>query len=169
MNPYFQASDIPVAADIEFNNSTNGFSADDVQSAIEEAKNTRIYYNATGTSTLTRTAATFTTVNGMTHTPEAGTYLAFWSGQVDVTNTSGQGEVAIFVNGVQQTALTHQTQIVVTVVLGVLGAASITEGGSNITGIVTANGTDVVDVRFRSVDGRTITLSNRSFVLIRVA
>lgn len=128
-----------------------------------------VYYNATGTSTLTRTAGTFTTVTAMTHTPLAGTYLAIWSAQVRVGNASGQGEVAIFVGATQQTPLTHQTELEVTVVLSLLGVANLTEGGGNIIGVVTANGTDAVTVQYRSVDGQTVTITKRSFTLLRIA
>ena len=128
-----------------------------------------IYYSATGTSTLTRTARTFTTVAGMTHTPLAGTYLAIWSGQVRTGNASGAGETAIFVGATQQAALTHQTELEVTIILGLLGIANLTEGAGNIIGVVTANGTDAVTVQYRSVDGQTITITNRSFVLLRIA
>ena len=157
-----------VAVSTPFNNATNGFTATNVQAAIEEAKNSLSYYTATGTSTLTRTAGTFTTVASMTHTPIAGTYLAIWSAQVRTGNASGQGEVAIFVGATQQTALTHQTELEVTIVLGLFGVANLTEGGGSIIGVVTANGTDAVTVQYRSVDRQTVTITNRSFTLLRI-
>lgn len=158
----------PVASSIPFDNSTNGFTSTDVQAAIEESQNTLDYYTVTGTSTLTRTANTFTTVSGMSITPIAGTYLAIWSAQVRLGNASGQGEVALFVNTTQQTALTHQTELEVTIILGLLGVANITEGASNIIGTITANGSQAVTAQYRSVDGQTMTITNRSLTLIRI-
>lgn len=145
-----------------------GYNIMDMYSSSSE-DNAIDYYSATGTSTLTRTAGTFTTISGMTHTPASGTYLAIWSGHIRVSDVSGNGEVAIFVGGVQQIPLTHGIELEVTVALGIIGVAKLTEGAGNIIGIVSVNGSQVVDVRYRSIDGQTVTITNRSFTLLRVA
>ena len=165
-SPYITAT--AVASSIPFDNSTNGFASSDVQSAIEESKSSLSYYSVTGISILTRTSAVFTTVSGMSITPASGTYLVLWSAQTRLGTVSGQGEVAIFVDTNQQTALTHQSELDVTIVLGLLGVANATEGGSNIVGIISANGSQAVTAQYRSVDGQTMTISNRSLVLIKV-
>lgn len=126
-------------------------------------------YSLQKTNTISTTSSSFSLVRGMFYTPPAGTYYFSWSGDVSVTNTSGQGEVAIFVGGTQQTALTRQTQITVTVVVGVLGVASSQEGASNITGVITVNGSQVIQVKYRSVNGQTVTIKNRTATLIRLA
>lgn len=126
------------------------------------------YYSATGTSTLTRTAGTFITVTGMTHKPAAGTYLAIWSAHVRTNDVSGNGEVAIFVGGIQQTPLTHGIELDVTIILGALGVAKLTEGAGNIIGVISVNGSQTVDVQYRSIDRQTVTITNRSFVLLRL-
>lgn len=148
---------------------TNGFTSKTVQEAIEEARTSLAYHVVTGTSTLTRTANTFTTVSGMTVTPIAGTYLAIWSGQTRLSNLNGRGETAIFVGGTQQTHLSHESEIEIALLLGLIGTAIMTEGSSNIIGIVTTDGTQAVDVRYRSIDGETMTITNRTLILLRVA
>ena len=79
-----------------FDNTSNGFTADNTQAAIEEAKSSSVYYSATGTSTLTTTSATFSVVSGMTITPVAGTYLVMFSADIKARNVNGNGELQIF-------------------------------------------------------------------------
>lgn len=162
-------SPVIVAKATPFDNSANGFSAKTVQAAIEEARYLTVNYGVTGTSTVTTTSSNFSTVSGMSiANPSAGTYLAVWSADVQTGSVNGQAEVAVFVGGTQQTSLTRQTQITVALLLGIIGTCYVREGGSNIIGPVTVDGTQTVEVKFRSVDGTTQTIRNRGLTLIRI-
>lgn len=130
------------------------------------------YLYKTGTSTLTRTASTFTTITDMTtsgSTPVAGTYFVFFRADIEVGDLNGQGETAVFVGGTQVTELTAQIELEVALLLGIIGTARLKIGAGSLMGVATVNGTQDIDVRYRSVDGQTVTITNRSFLIVRVA
>lgn len=130
------------------------------------------YFYASGTSTLTRTAGTFTTISGMTtsgSTPVAGTYIVFFRADIEVGTLNGQGETAVFVGGTQVTALTADIELEVALLLGLIGTARVRTGAEILIGVVTVNGSQDIDIQYRSVDGQTVTITNRSFLIVRVA
>lgn len=151
-----------------FDNSSNGFVANNTQAAIEEAKSSSVYYSATGTSTLTTTSTTFSVVSGMTMTPVAGTYLVMFSADVEARNVNGQGEVQIFNGGSAVTGTNRQIELEVALLLGLIGTARLNIGAGCLFGVVTANGTNAIDIRYRSIDGQTITITSRAMFAFRI-
>lgn len=121
------------------------------------------------TTVVSRTANTFTTINGMTTTPAAGTYLCIYSGEARMSNLNGLGEISFFVAGTQQSATTRAIEIEVALLLGLIGSSIVETGASISVGIFTVNGSQTIDVRYRSVDGQTISIGNRTLALIKVA
>lgn len=160
----------PVAGGIPFNNATNGFTATNVQTAIEEAKNSIAYSTASATGTVTTTSGTFSVMTTMTLTPVAGTYLCIFSGNMDITSgVNGTGEIALFVNAVQATDSTRDMTLNVALLLGLIGTATVGASGSQTMTIATVNGSQAIDGRYRSVSGDTFRARSRSLTLIRLA
>lgn len=137
--------------------------------ALQTINPTNLTYTTfTATADVTRTATTFAAIADMTSTPAAGTYLALWSAEVRMSNVNGRGEVALFVGGVQQTVFTRAIEMEVALLRGLIGTAIMENGAESIIGVLTFNGTQTAQVGFRSVDGQTITVGNRSFTLLRI-
>jgi hypothetical protein len=127
------------------------------------------FQNFTSTTDVTRTANTFAVVTSMVApTPAAGTYLVLYNAETRVSNVNGRGEVAMFVGGVQQTVYTKAIELEVALLLGVIGSSILETGASAIIGTVPVNGSQDIDIRFRSVDGQTITIGHRSLTVVRV-
>lgn len=145
-----------VAKTVPFDNASNGFTSTDVQSAIEEAKSSGIYYSTAATSTISTTSGTFSVVGSMTLTPVAGTYLCMFSADVKIGNVNGQGEFQFFNGGVAISGTNRQT-------------SRLNVGAGCFFAVVTANGTNAIDVRYRSVDGKTVTVTSRSMFMLKVA
>lgn len=158
-----------VAKTVPFDNSSNGFTSIDVQSAIEEAKSSGIYYSAAATSTISTTSGTFSVVGSMTLTPVAGTYLCIFSADVETGNVNGQGEFQFFNGGVAISGTKRQVELEVALLWGSIGTARLNVGAGCFFAVVTANGTNAIDVRYRSVDGRTVTVTSRSMFMLKVA
>jgi hypothetical protein len=94
---------------------------------------------------------------GMTQTPVAGTYLVIWSGAI--TNSGNGAErafVSLYFNGTQVTATERG--------VGVAGGAYVPVSTQ---GIVTVNGSQAIELRWRSVGG-TSTVRQRKMTLLRV-
>lgn len=163
-----------VAKAILFDNSSNGFSAKNVQSAIEEAKTTAIttlnYYHVTDNSIISTTSNTFVSVSGMSITPVAGTYMVTFSGKSTMTGASVRSEYAIYSGGSLIPNSLRETSCNLTLLGGLVTISLNTIGvGANTSTIVTVNGSQTIDVRYRSVNGGTIQVTERNLTLIRVA
>lgn len=115
-----------------------------------------------GTGALNTTSATYATVTGLTTTPAAGTYLAFYSVNVNISNNSN-GDVALFSDGNEQVETTRNIGTTDT-----FGTSTVSGGLSAFT-VLTVNGSQVVDVRFRENGGGTLTVTNKVFILIPIA
>ena len=157
-----------------FDNSTNSFSSTEVQSAIEESKNTAlalapIYYETKTSTPSSTTSATFSTVTNSSVTVNiAGDYLVVWDAEVNLGDLNGQAEFAVFIDDVQEINLTHISELNVALLLGAIGTSRMREGGSHITGKITVAAGKVVDIRFRNIGGSTITVNRRALTLIRI-
>lgn len=159
----------PVARSIPFNNSTNGFTASNTQSAIEEAKTVVLNNSVSFTSAVTTSSGTFSVISSQTITPAAGTYLVIWSGSFAVINgANGSGELAIFLGGTQQTVTTRTAGINVALLLGLIGTSTVNPGGDSSICILSPNGSQAIDVRFRSISGDTIQASRGNLILLRI-
>lgn len=123
-------------------------------------------YYATGSTTVTTTSATYTLVSGMTVTPVAGTYIAFFSGTFRIASNGADGDVAIFSGGSIVQASNRRQFTTVSIVLGLIGN-NLQSSGTPI-GEVTVNGSQAVEGRFRANSG-TIAVDDRSLVLVRIS
>lgn len=153
-----------------FDNNGNGFTAGHVQAAIEEAKNTMTYYSTSFTSAVTTTSSTYSVISAQTITPAAGTYLVIWSGSFAVTSgANGSGELSVFMGGTQQAVTTRNAGINVALLLGLIGTSTTNPGGDSSISILSPNGSQAIDVRFRSVSGDTVQAARGNLILLRIA
>lgn len=150
-----------VASSVPFDNSTNTWIANNVQAAIEEApihlRETEV--NATGT--ITAGTGSDTLMTGMTLTPAAGTYLCFFSCDINSTAAGNATSVSVYVGGTQKASSLRK------VVPGDGGALS---GAARvcvaINTEVTVNGSQAVEVRWSASSG-TNTAAARSLNILR--
>lgn len=155
-----------VARSVPFDNTTNGFTATDVQAAIEEAQNTLDYIYLSSNSTVSTTSGTYSVVSGMTTTPAAGTYFVLFTGTFRIADNNADGNFAIFKAGTIVTESTRRLFTTVSILLGLLNN-SIGASGTPMA-VVTVDGTQTIDGRFRSTNGNAISCDNRTMILIRV-
>lgn len=125
--------------------------------------------SVSATSTVTTSSSTAAVVGSMTRTPDAGKYIAYFSGGIYTAGAGAQGEFGIYKNG----TLIPETKRPISCNLQLLGglvSVSLNNiGVGTYTGTeISVNGTDVVDVRFRSVNGGTLGFGERTFTLIKV-
>lgn len=151
-----------------FNNSTNGFVSTNVQAAIEEARNTNPYSYVTSTTAVSTSSTTYTTVTGMSITPVAGTYLVIFNTRATTTGASAQAEFALFNAGTRVTESTREVSCNIQL-LGLITISLNTIGTSGTSvAVITVNGSQAIDTRFRSVNGGSITFTERNLTLLRI-
>lgn len=147
-----------------FDNTTNGFNAIDVQSAIEESKNTLTLTQITDTSNATTSSGTDVLLTTMTNTPVSGTWLVQFNGST-TSNAAGMAiSFSIFVNGVQDAGS------LIKVIPADGGALSSGSGRAVCTCIGTAvvNGSQAIEIRWSTSTG-TATCHARRLILTRIA
>lgn len=120
-----------------------------------------IQVSATGN--VTTTSATFALVGSMTNTPAAGTYQLFFNCQASIDSDSN-GDLTVYVAGSEVTANRRN----ISAVASGGTTASVTTAMTIIT-LVTVNGSQAVEIRFRENGGGTLTVGNRELILIPVA
>lgn len=120
-------------------------------------------------SSVTTSSSSPTLVGGMTIKPAAGTYVAQFNGGIYTAGASAIGEFGIYVNGtlVAETRrdISCNLQLLgglVTVSLNAIGVGTYT--GSEIV----LDGTQTVEVKFRSTNGGTIGFVERVLTLLKV-
>lgn len=142
----------PVAQGIPFDNSTDGWVANDVQMAIEEAPihlragevNSTVTYTTTTTDAL---------VTSMTITPVAGTYLVWFTCDASCTTAGAAVSASYYVGGVQKADSLRK----VVPFDGGLGSNASARGAIAINSLITVNGTQAIEVRASaSTAGQTI-------------
>lgn len=153
-----------VAAAVPFDNSTNGFTATDVQAAIEEATTHLSATEVTASGTITTTSATDALMTSMTMTPVAGTYLFLFNTDVISNNFNCTVSFSFYVGGVQ-TAITLRQ--VVPFDGGSLGGTTARDC-VQLQSLITVNGSQAVEVRWSRTTGGTATSSNRSLIRLRI-
>lgn len=115
------------------------------------------------TADTSTSSGTYSVINTMTQTPSAGVYLCLFNATVALaSNTSG--DIALFVNGVEDTTTTRRLAINATG----LSSASF-EVGVAITTSATVNGSQAIDVRFRENGGGTMTVGPRKLTILPIA
>jgi hypothetical protein len=117
----------------------------------------------TATANTSTTSATFSVITGMTTTPAAGTYLVLFSANCNTTGANTNGDIQLHVDAVAvgetlrnvgNTASFGTTTVSVSI---------------SFQAVVTVNGAQAVDVRFRENGGGTFNVSNRGFYLIPIS
>ena len=127
-------------------------------------------YSVSFTSAVTTTSSTFAQVDGLTLTPPAGTYIAHWSGNVAVTSgANGTGQIALFIDTTQQTVSTRSFGITVALLLGLIGTATTQPGGGESSMPLTVNGSQSINVKFKSVSGDTCQATQGILYLVRIS
>lgn len=112
---------------------------------------------ASATTDDTTTSATYVVIVGMTLTPAAGTYIAiFSSSMVNSGNGATRMFVSIYSDGVQVAYSERE--------IGIGGGANVPVHTS---AVVTVNGSQAIDVRWRAVAG-TNTAHERSLAILRI-
>jgi len=94
----------PVAQSVPFNNATNGFTSNNVQGAIEEARNSPAVNFISIASATAIASSTDTTIVGMTYTNSTGSAIkmtADFCGDFTINTTGGVLSVSIYLNGSQ--------------------------------------------------------------------
>lgn len=109
-----------VAVSVPFDNSTDGWVANNVQAAIEEAPIHLRALNVSGTSTLTVATSTDTLLPGMTLSPPAGLYQILFSTDVNSAVGGAAISVSIYIGGAQVVSTLRK---VVPCPTGLLGGA----------------------------------------------
>lgn len=152
-----------VASSTPFDNATNGFTATDVQAAIEEATTHLTDIEVSATADTTTTSTTDVLVNSMTNTPAAGTYLVWFSAGVDHSNQSVAVVVSIYSGG---SLKTDSVRSPIPRFNGV-GAITLTPIVAT-NGIVTVNGSQAIEIRWKTASG-TATMHQRTLNLLKVS
>lgn len=130
-----------------------------------------VYFDALiSSTTITRTANTFATVTGMSFvisTP--GNYTFTYNSDVDTGAVNGGTEFAIYQNGTLVAGTVRSMQVT-TAILGLITLSTNTIRGTMTieTPKIACALNDVIDVRYRSVNGQTISVYQRIFKWIRV-
>ena len=119
-------------------------------------------YEATATADTTTTSTTDVLINSMTLTPPAGTYLAFFSSTIDHSNQNVAVVCSLYVGGALDTD-TVRGPIPRTNALGAI-TMSMTVA---INGLVVVNGSQAVEVRWKTASG-TATMHQRTLNLLRI-
>lgn len=141
----------PVAVGIPYDNSTDGWVANNVQAAIEEAP----IHLRTGevSSTADVTLATSATLlPGITTTLVVGSYLVWFSASVTSDGTNSISTFGLYVGG---TLKADSSRTVQPYDGGALAAAS-ASGSVGINGLVTVTGSTVVQIRASTAAGTAI-------------
>lgn len=125
--------------------------------------------NKTASGQVTTSSSTSSVVGGMSDMPTAGKYIVLFSGSIYTDGESAQGEFGFYVDG----ALLPETRRDIKCSLALLGG--IVTISLNAIGVGTYTGTEVqlngsqtIDVRFKSNNGGTIGFRERVMTLLRV-
>lgn len=155
----------PVAQAIPFNNATDGYTAIQVQAAIEEAGTGAHItdYEAVDATTATTTSAAAVLLTSMTLSPAAGRYFASFSTSVQTAGTANIITCGIYVAG---TIVSGTSRTIQPYDGGALAAAN-ASGAVAITKIVTVTAGQTVTIEWATAGG-TGTCFSRTLTLLRV-
>jgi hypothetical protein len=132
----------------------------DVGNSLTIAVTPRTITNLTSSTALSTTSATFATLTTMTTTPAAGAYLVLFSCSASI-DADSSGDFGLFIAGVEQ-ADTRRAFLANT-----SGAGTTNISGSvAINTMITVNGSQVVDIRYRENGGGTLSVAAREMILI---
>lgn len=126
-------------------------------------------YTVSGSGATTTSSANAATVGTMTHTPMAGVYSASFSGSIFTDGASAQGEFGIYVDGVLLPETRRDIKCNLTLLGGLVSISLNAIGvGTNTQTEIRLDGSQVIDVRFKSNNGGTIGFNERVFTLTRL-
>lgn len=153
-----------VARSTPFDNTSNSFVAAEVQSAIEEAKNSLTYTEVTADSSTTTTSGTDSLMNSMTITPTvAGSYLVMFSTDINSNAAGAAISTSFYLAGSQ---IANSLRKIIPHDGGALSAGA-ARGIMYIQKIVSFSGANTLEVRWSTSSG-TATAAARNLVVIRV-
>lgn len=115
------------------------------------------------TSVLTTTSATFATVGTMTTTPAAGTYKVDFTCAASI-DADSNGDFGLFIAASEQASTRRN---IGSVVSG--GSTGTVAGCIAISTVITVNGSQVVDIRYRENSGGTLTVNAREMILTPIS
>lgn len=153
----------PVAASIPFDNSTNGFTANNVQAAIEEATYQLSDFEATATASITAGTGADALMTGMTLSPTPGIYIALFSCDILCATAGAATSVSIYVGGAQ---IADTLRKVAPFDGGTLSSTS-ARCGVAINKRITVTVGQAIEVRWSASNG-TNTAASRTLTIFRV-
>lgn len=154
----------PVASSVPFDNSTDGFTATDVQAAIEEAGHKLTVIQLSDSTLNTTTLATFSAMTGMSTTPAAGTYLVTFNTSVSSPTAGAIASFAIYVGGTQDAGSVSRAAPLD----GGVGATPPAIGNVTCIGTAVVNGSQAIAAQWASSSG-TMTITVKRMTLLRIA
>ena len=107
-------------------------------------------------SPIATTSATFSLVSSMSITPIAGTYKLDFTCAHIMSAIATTGDISVFIGGVEQTVCRRHTSGIATAAMA---------GTTAISTIVTVNGSQVLEIRFRENASGTLTINERELIL----
>lgn len=126
-------------------------------------------FNIIGTGSVTTSSSTPSVIGGMTVTPPKGTYVVTFNGGIYTAGASATGDFGIYVGGSLLTETRRDISCNLTLLGGLVTISLNSIGvGTNTGSQIDLDGTQTIDVRFRSTNGGTIGFNERVVTLIKV-
>lgn len=126
-------------------------------------------YTKNESGAVTTSSATAAVVGTMSIIPVPGTYVANFSGAIYTDGASATGEFGLYVDGVLVAETRRDIKCNLTLLGGLVTVSLNSIGVGTYTGSqITLNGTQSIEVRFRSTNGGTIGFNERVLTLIKV-
>lgn len=123
----------------------------------------------TGTGPVTTSSATPLTVSGMILTPAAGSYIALFNGGIYTGGASASGEFGFYISDVLIPETRRDISCNLTLLGGLVTVSLNNIGvGTNTGTEVILNGSQTIDVKFKSNNGGTIGFNERVMTLLRI-
>lgn len=154
----------PVAKQIPFDNSTDGFNSTNVQAAIEEATHRLLFSETSSTSSASTSSSTNALMTGMSVSLGPGTFLLLFNTDVNVT-TAGAAVTSLF--NVGGTDLGVSQQKIVPFDGGTLSVGA-ARGIMHLQATVTLATAQTVEVHW-SVSSGTATAANRTLITLQIS
>lgn len=151
------------AAATPFDNTTNGFTSTNVQSAIEEVTRYLVDGEVTATANANINTGADALLTSMTMTPAAGTYITWFSCDINSGTAGAAISISFYVGGVQNAASLRK---IIPFSGGTLTSGS-GRGSVAIQAVLTVNGSQAIEVRASTSSG-TQTAAARALTTLRV-
>lgn len=151
-----------VAISTPFDNSSNGYTANNVQAAILESATKLTEFEATATTSTNTSSGTDALMNSMTLTLAAGTYIAWFSCDINSPTAGAAISVSLYNNAVQ---IADSLRKIIPFSGGTLTSGS-ARGCVAINKVVTVS-TGNLEVRWSTSSG-TVTAASRTLTVLRV-